>query len=226
MDNNKDMNMNINTFWNIIDEVNKKVPYDLGVYYGHIKDYYAMYVQCLKEKLKEFDFRNIVRFNNIYEDYKKRLYRYDVWYECAWAFQHSSDDGFEYFLRWIVSRGKSFYFDVCYDVKNIRWLDWEIGKRDFEEFGYVWKTCIEEKWPDVYKVIENCLCDINCLEPYDKRVIREDVNWAFRNGKNEIESPVDDRVGKIWDDVEIVGRWTNLMYYVESQKDKVGVKEK
>ena len=217
----KNMKMDIDTFWNIINEVNKVVPYDLKKYYGHIRDYYNMYVQCLKEKLKEFDFRDIVKFNNIYEDYKNRLYRYDVWYECAWVLQHASDDGFEYFLRWIVSRGKSFYFDVCYDVKNIEHLDWEIGKRDFEEFDYVWNKCIEEKWPDVYEVIENYLWNINCLEPSDKRIIHESVNWAFKNGKNEDESVADDRVGKMWDDVKMCDRWTNLMYYIENQKTKV-----
>ena len=205
--------MNIDKFWNIIDEVNKEVPYDLKEYYGHKQDYFDKYIECLKNKLRPLDFGDIIFFENVYDKFKNYLWRYDFWYECAWMFEHSSDDGFAYFLAWIMSRGKKFYFDACYDVKNMENLSWEIRARSFEELDYVCDEVIEEKWPEVYKVTQEFIRDMTALSLFEEAEIEKEVKETFKNGVNDEESSIKNSVDRMWKDEAMIKRWDE--YYRE-----------
>ena len=194
--------MDMHTFWNIIDQVNEEVPYEENNEY----QYYEKYIEHLKIKLKEFDFTNIVKFQEIMDEYKSYLYRYDVWYECAWLLQHSSDDGFEYFLRWIVSRGKDFYFSVCDDIRNIEKLDWRFGYRSFEEFGNACHECLEEEYQYVLDAIGDCIYGINVLTVYEKNNIKKEVEEAFSNGVNP-DVCEKNKIYNMWLDENLRSKW-------------------
>lgn len=202
--------MNVDKFWNIIDEVNEEVPYEHEKSLqnkNYVNRYRDEYVKCLKNKLSNLDFGDIILFQNFFDEYKGYLYRYDVWYECAWIFQHASDDGFEYFLRWIVSRGKKFYFSVCDDVKNIEKLEWESGYRHFESVSYVWIDVLREKYPDVLERIGDFIYNIDGLSRWEKEKIENEVKEAFKSGNNDEESEVGVNAGRMWEDEAMIKRW-------------------
>jgi Protein of unknown function (DUF4240) len=56
-----------------------------------------------------------------------------------------SDDGFEYFKRWIVSRGKNVYYNTKANPDSLADIDTELDECDFESFSYVGSYVFEEK---------------------------------------------------------------------------------
>lgn len=222
----KELKMSIDEFWKLIDETNAEVPYDIKKYYekDDENEYYNKYLECLKNKLKNYSFTDIIEFYNIYTEYKTYLYRTDVWTECARVLQHCTDDGFWYFLDWIMSRGKKFYFDVCNNIRTIENLEWQIGTRNFEELNYISFFTLEEKWPEVCEVVGDAISYIDCLSDYDKDKIEEEVSEAFKNGVNLDDCSVEDNDPQnMWNDDELCELWNKKGELIKEEKIRLGI---
>jgi len=81
----------------------------------------------------------IEAFAQIFDALMQRSYRWDLWGAGFVIEGGMSDDGFEYFRRWLISRGERAFDKVMADpdsLGNIIPDDYD-GQFEFEEFGYI-----------------------------------------------------------------------------------------
>lgn len=81
----------------------------------------------------------IADFARIFDDLCAAAYRWDLWGAAYVANGGCSDDGFDYFLAWLVARGRVTYETVLRDPDTLAdYLDGEDGEDcDHEPFRYV-----------------------------------------------------------------------------------------
>ncbi len=80
-----------------------------------------------------------VAFDEAYRRQMKRAYTWDLWGAAYVAHGGASDDGFEYFRSWLVSKGSQVFNSVVEDpdvLADLLAADLE-GVLEFEDFGYV-----------------------------------------------------------------------------------------
>jgi hypothetical protein len=89
-----------------------------------------------RELLKQSP-QEVLEFDCIFWRRIDDAYRADLWDAAALAGGGCGDDGFEYFLRWLVSRGRRAYAAVLDNPDTL--VDWIDGEDDifFEQFGWV-----------------------------------------------------------------------------------------
>jgi hypothetical protein len=63
----------------------------------------------LTNYLQELETSEIIEFERIFQKLMNDAYRWDLWAISYIVNGGSSDDGFEYFRAWLISRGESFY---------------------------------------------------------------------------------------------------------------------
>lgn len=84
-------------------------------------------------------------------------YNSEMW--CAGYIMNGgcSDDGFEYFRNWVISRGKKTYYDAKQNPDNlINQVDKNSEMYDFESFWYVALEAFKQKTgKDLYDYIDN-----------------------------------------------------------------------
>lgn len=92
-------------FWNLIDQ-SGQVPRDCKAQ-----------TQRLQQILSTLPPAEIVEFQQIFADRIVESYRWDLW-GVAWLIGKScSDDGFEYFCRWLIGQGKAAYCQALVDPR-------------------------------------------------------------------------------------------------------------
>jgi len=80
-------------------------------------------MEILINKLSEYSQEDILRFGKIYDIYAKESYKSKLW-AAAYAMNGGcSDDGFDYFRGWLISRGKEPYFNAMIDPDSLIDLD-------------------------------------------------------------------------------------------------------
>lgn len=84
-------------------------------------------------------------------------YNSDMW--CAGYIMNGgcSDDGFEYFRNWVISRGRNTYYQAKQNPDNlINAIDENLEMYDFESFWYVALEAFKQKTgKDLYDYIDN-----------------------------------------------------------------------
>ena len=84
-------------------------------------------------------------------------YNSDMW--CAGYIMNGgcSDDGFEYFRNWVISRGKDTYYNAKQNPDNLlSEVDEDAEMYDFESFWYVALEAFKQKTgKDLYEYIDN-----------------------------------------------------------------------
>ncbi|MEG3150337.1 DUF4240 domain-containing protein [Sphingomonas sp. ZT3P38] len=93
----------------------------------------------LRAALDRLTPREIEAFADIFEGLMRQSYRWDLWGAGFVVEGGMSDDGFEYFRRWLISRGKAAFDKVSADpdaLGDIIPHDQD-GDFEFEEFGYI-----------------------------------------------------------------------------------------
>jgi hypothetical protein len=84
-------------------------------------------------------------------------YNSEMW--CAGYIMNGgcSDDGFEYFRNWVISRGKKVYYDARLNPDNlVSEVDKNTEMYDFESFWYVALEAFKQKTgKDLYDYIDN-----------------------------------------------------------------------
>ena len=92
--------------------------------------------------IKCFNTEKVIEFYNILNEKIQNLYTCDIWGVAYIVNGGCSDDGFEYFRRWIMTRGKAFYDKILKNPDAV-FKDSDVTEVECEELTYV--VC------DVYK---------------------------------------------------------------------------
>jgi len=114
---------------------------------------------ALTTLLLELPTTAIVAFDRLFEHYADQAYRNDVW-AAAYIIQGGcSDDGFEYFRRWLIGQGEAVYTAALRDPESLlsvvtshnqgnpflRFEDAPFLRLECEPLGYVADQAYEQK---------------------------------------------------------------------------------
>ncbi len=95
--------------------------------------------QALVAALKKMKPDDIAAFQAAFTETVDRAYTWDLWGAAYVIHGGCSDDGFEYFRRWLVSKGREVFETVVNDPERLAKMELEPGPDggfQFEEFGY------------------------------------------------------------------------------------------
>jgi hypothetical protein len=123
-------------FWRIINRAAKS---------AHDPDSQA---NALRTALRELSVEEIVSFEVAFRRYLNQAYTWDLWGAAYVIHGRCSDDGFEYFRRWLVSRGRDIYVAALANPESLAQLDEQLGPDgvwEFEEIYYIARDVFEEK---------------------------------------------------------------------------------
>jgi len=93
----------------------------------------------LRTVLRELPASEIEAFELAFQRMQKRAYRWDLWGATYVIHGGASDDGFEYFQRWLISKGQDVFETVNANPEALADLlaGDPGGPLEFEEFAYV-----------------------------------------------------------------------------------------
>jgi hypothetical protein len=109
------------------------------------------HVEALRTELRELSLDEIVSFEVAFRRHLNAAYSWDLWGAAYVIHSGCSDDGFEYFRRWLVARGRDTYEQALAHPDSLAQLDGQPGFREiwwFEEIYYVAGEVFEEKGGD------------------------------------------------------------------------------
>lgn len=99
--------------------------------------------------LRDLSLKEIIAFEVTFRRLLNEAYSWDLWGAAYVIHGGSSDDGFEYFRRWLVSRGRDAYEAALADPDSLADLPLEptgpFGVWEFEAYYYVAVEVFEEK---------------------------------------------------------------------------------
>ena len=171
--------MNKDKFWEIIEKVRNQC-----------KDNAEKMVDVLGEELGKYPIEDVQRFSSIFNIYHHIAYKEGL-FSIGSMMNHymMTDDGFIDFRYWLISQGKEVYMNAMKDpmalctaeIKPIG--DWY----EFESFGYVPMTVIEEKTGDYRKAQEDLpeaeekeiLSEIEFGDYIDKTLKETDIKMKY-----------------------------------------------
>ncbi len=96
-------------------------------------------VETLRRELEALSAEDVVAFRNAFEGQLARAYTWDLWAAAYIAHGGASDDGFEYFRRWMVSKGRAVFERLLVRPDDLPELPVAAvdGVLEFEEILYV-----------------------------------------------------------------------------------------
>ena len=103
-------------------------------------------VNALRASLRELTLEEIISFEVAFRWYLNKAYTWDLWGAAYLINGGCSDDGFEYFRRWLVSRGREVYEAALANPDSLANVD--PGSRsycEFEKIYYVAVAVFKEK---------------------------------------------------------------------------------
>lgn len=96
-------------------------------------------VEALRSELEALSAEDVVAFRNAFEARLVQAYTWDLWAVAYVVHGGASDDGFEYFRRWMVSKGRAVFERLLAQPDDL--ADLLVGEVDgvleFEEILYV-----------------------------------------------------------------------------------------
>src|SRR5215813_2574459 len=107
------------------------------------------HMEALRVVLRELSLEEIISFEVAFRRFLNEAYTWDLW-GAAYVIHGGfcSSDGFEYFRRWLVSRGRDVYEPALADPDSLAQLEVRPGPHgvwEFEAIYYVAKQVFEEK---------------------------------------------------------------------------------
>ena len=124
-------------FWSIVDRNSQSD-----------NDPYAR-LDALQETLRALSLDDLIAFEVAFRRFLNKAYTWDLWGAAYVIHGGCSDDGFEYFRRWLVSRGRNTYEAALADPESLADIALEPmgpeGFWEFEEFYYVAHDVFEGK---------------------------------------------------------------------------------
>jgi hypothetical protein len=93
----------------------------------------------LGESLSALTVPEIEAFQRVFDDKLAQAYSWDLWGAAYVVHGGESDDGFEYFRRWLISRGRSSFEKAVAEPDSLAELipDNPAGPLENEEIGFV-----------------------------------------------------------------------------------------
>ena len=125
--------MKIDGFWQIVDTSKKRGGGDIDAR-----------ASALKGALQGLERAEIQEFQNIYDALINKAYRWDLWAAAYIINGGCSDDGFRYFLDWLISEGSQVYQNAIDDPDSLVEVE-VVEDAEAEEFAYVALQVFEEK---------------------------------------------------------------------------------
>ena len=103
-------------------------------------------VEALRRRLLKLSPAEIVRFQEIFDRFSTRAYRWDLWGAAYIIGGGCSDDGFIDFRAWLISRGQQAYENALRDPESlVRVVREEDDDCQYEGFQYAASRAWEEK---------------------------------------------------------------------------------
>jgi hypothetical protein len=105
-------------------------------------------INALRQELGGLSAAEIETFERAFQEQQRRAYSWDLWGAAYVMNGGASDDGFEYFQRWLISKGRKIFEAALADPDSLATM---ITTRepedlyDFELFAYVAREVWEEK---------------------------------------------------------------------------------
>ena len=103
---------------------------------------------ALTSALEVLTIEEVIAFEAAFRSYLNAAYTWDLWGAAYVVNGGCSDDGFEYFRRWLVSKGRAAYEAALADPDSLAEMNLQPGPDgvwEFEEIYYVAATTFEEK---------------------------------------------------------------------------------
>src|SRR5215510_4463138 len=105
------------------------------------------HTEALRIALRELPLEEVIAFEAAFRRYLNQAYTWDLWGAAYVVHGGCSDDGFEYFRRWLVTRGRDVYERALADPDSLAQVDARPGPDgdwEFEEIYYVAVQTFEE----------------------------------------------------------------------------------
>jgi hypothetical protein len=122
-------------------------------------------VADLRVSLQRLTPDQIADFEKLFDETMRNCYSWDLWGAAYLSNGGASDDGFEYFRCWLISKGRRVFEAVSADPDSLAELlaPGEGGDLEFEEFAYVardaWAAKTGRDWNEM-PVVANMAYDI------------------------------------------------------------------
>ncbi len=105
---------------------------------------------ALKSSLSLIPVEELIAFERIFNECRQAAYRWDLWGAAYLINGGGSDDGFEYFRRWLIGQGQTIFEAALADPDGLADLtktdiEWGDAWLECEELGYVAGEVYEEK---------------------------------------------------------------------------------
>jgi Protein of unknown function (DUF4240) len=125
--------LDANEFWQLVDRAHK-----LG------KNDFDARVDALREQLEKHSTDQLQSFQRHYDNSINAAYRWDLWGAAYIMNGGASDDGFRYFLDWLISEGSQTYSAALKSPESLALLP-RVDYAENEAFGYVAFEVFDEK---------------------------------------------------------------------------------
>ena len=103
--------------------------------------------QSLHDALKALSPDEIAAFETAFQRQQRKAYSWDLWGAAYVINGGASDDGFEYFQRWLISKGQTVFEKAISDPDSLADMlaDDAAGNCEYEEFAYIASKVWREK---------------------------------------------------------------------------------
>jgi hypothetical protein len=111
-------------------------------------------IGLLRQQLMALSPDEIVAWEIAFDQHMRRSYRWDLWGAAFVAMGGASDDSFEYFRLWLLSRGKGTFEKVLSDPDSlVEFAPANPEQLEFEDFAHVgpdvWSTKTGKSWDEM-----------------------------------------------------------------------------
>src|SRR5215467_7457478 len=86
-----------------------------------------LHMEALRAVLRELSLEEIISFEVAFRRYLNEAYTWELWGAAYVINSGCSDDGFEYFRRWLVSKGRDVYELALADPDSLAQSDVQSG---------------------------------------------------------------------------------------------------
>jgi hypothetical protein len=118
--------MDLSTFWKIIETSRRKANGDLDEQ-----------LEQLRARLEDLDPAAIVEFGTIFNEHSNKAYTWDLWAAAYIINAGCSDDAFQDFRGWLISKGQKVYERALKDAESLARVVEDGEDCQYEGFQYV-----------------------------------------------------------------------------------------